>query len=367
MNEINLDQNSLKKLVQQFEEKEYDLRDVPQEQVEQFGYPSLSHSLMYKENQIPEYDLKIAEYIKTHTFDTIDSLILYISTIKSDINKLFCIFSYEALNFEFDINLYLSGKYKQESLEKIFETKKTISNGFTFFFIEMAKRVQINKEKITIKEYPNYYKNFDFNPLDPPKNVKQNHSSVYLKIDNIQFISEPTWSAGEINEKDDFVKNFNPNLFLIPLYSSICDHFPINESQNFFPFEFKFSEFLECLKVSPFEKCLKTETYPFIKLTTSNGYVAQTYSCKSPIQKVEFKIFKRNDHVFKRISIDGTTSYEVIETKIKNHKERCRFITYIVFQEEGFYEVEMYIDSFKVLNYFVNVPLKNEGSISLLL
>ena len=49
MIEINLDQNSLKKLVNEFEEKEYELTDVPQEQVEQFGYSCLSHTLMFKE------------------------------------------------------------------------------------------------------------------------------------------------------------------------------------------------------------------------------------------------------------------------------------------------------------------------------
>ena len=161
-----------------------------------------------------------------------------------------------------------------------------------------------------------------------------------------------------------FKKNFDTNFFLIPLYDTLCYHYPCEESQKFLPFKLNFADFFQCLKIHPFGRKLKTETYPFIKITANHGYVEQTYSCVSPFNNIDFKIYKKEISNFKQIqSTNGITSYEVIEKKIKNHPERCRFISYIVFQEDGFYEVEMYIDSLKVLNYFVIVPQKNEGSI----
>lgn len=248
---------------------------------------------------------------------------------------------------------------------RYFKEKKVTSEGFCHFFLEMVKLMKLDSDQITIQNYSTFAKTFDYDPLNIPGEIKQNHSCILIKINNDIFISDPTWASGQIDSNtNEFKRKYNQDLFLIPLYDTICDRYPLNESQKVLPFNFPFEDFFQSIKLSPFEKKVKTETYPFIKITANHGYISQTYSCVSPINHVYFKIYKKESQNLKQInSNDGITSYEVIEKRIKKHKDRCRFISYILFQEEGFYEVEMYIDSLKILNYFVNVPEKSEGSI----
>ena len=68
--------NDLKQLVSKFEAKEQDLKDIPKKFVSEFGYACLANALMIKEPQYPKYDeANISEYIKTHQFGNINSLI----------------------------------------------------------------------------------------------------------------------------------------------------------------------------------------------------------------------------------------------------------------------------------------------------
>lgn len=120
---------NLGKLVSKYEENDLDLMQVPKQLVDEYGYACLANALMFKEPKIPEYNLKIAEYIKNHNFETLDSLISYIKNLPNDIDKLFGIFSYTALNIEYDVKLCHSDEIRSATLEEVFKTKKAICKG----------------------------------------------------------------------------------------------------------------------------------------------------------------------------------------------------------------------------------------------
>ena len=87
--------NDLKELVFKFQENELDLSDIPQEQIDEFGYACLANSLMFKEPQIPKYHSKeLTDHIKNHHFETLESLISFIQSLEDDVDKLYSIFSY---------------------------------------------------------------------------------------------------------------------------------------------------------------------------------------------------------------------------------------------------------------------------------
>lgn len=361
MLEINED-TTLEQLVSIFEENEIDLTQVPQQFIDQYGYSSLSNALMFKVPPIPKYDFGISTYIKNHTFKTLDSLILYVQSIDNDIDKLFAIFCYAAFNISYDTEAYFTDKRSSSTLEEVFETKKAVCQGYSVFFKEMSKKVNIDSNRITIKSYSNYAKGYSYNPLNPPKDPKSNHAAVFISIDNVPFICEPTWGSGHLTREGQFEFNFKPNMFLIPIYQTLNSHFPIGKSAKLLPFNFTYEDFLKSV-ITHSDKLIKTETIPFCIFDCETGFLEQTYSCLSPIENVHFNLFLRDGENFNKLS-DDFCSFRIVQYSLKKHPDRCRFKTYITFPEIGFYKVEMFINYHCELTYYVN-SLKS-GTISLI-
>lgn len=112
----------LEQLIKKYEKNNLLLTDAPQKLVKKYGYVCLSNSLMYKTSAIPKHNSKeISNYIETHTFRTIDSLIDYINTLTTDIDKLFAIFSYASLNIRYNVKLLHTKSREVPTLEKIFK------------------------------------------------------------------------------------------------------------------------------------------------------------------------------------------------------------------------------------------------------
>ncbi|KAK8893052.1 hypothetical protein M9Y10_030311 [Tritrichomonas musculus] len=356
---------NLGKLVSKYEENDLDLMQVPKQLVDEYGYACLANALMFKEPKIPEYNLKIAEYIKNHNFETLDSLISYIKNLPNDIDKLFGIFSYTALNIEYDVKLCHSDEIRSATLEEVFKTKKAICKGYAIFYEGMAKRVGIDSNRIIIKEYSNLSKGRSFDPLNEPKEIISNHASIFVTIDEVPFISEPTWASGHLTQNEEFEFFFRPNLFLIPLFKTLCDHFPCNESQELLPFKFPFSHFFEAIKIDPFGRFIKTESNPFVNISCNSSYIEQTYSCVGPIDDITFELFIQKENGFSQIATDGLTSYETIQTKLPRHPERCRFKCYLLFPQIGLYKCDMYIDTKPTLTFYVKNHKEKEKSDSI--
>ena len=165
---------------------------------------------MFKEPVIPKYNIRIIEGFQKHNFKTLDSLISFIRKLKNNINKLFAIFVYAALNIEYDVDLFFSDiQSTMPTLEEVFNTKKAVCEGYSIFFIEMAKRVNIDSKRIHIQDYKNLAKGYSYNPLHKPSKIASNHSSVFISIDGVPFISEPTWASGHITKDNKFEINFH--------------------------------------------------------------------------------------------------------------------------------------------------------------
>lgn len=364
---LNNSLNELKELVLKFQENDLDLTDIPQAQIDEFGYACLANSLMFKEPQIPKYHSKeITSHMKNHRFDTLDSLISYIKSLDDDVDKLYSIFSYEALNIQYDTESFFKNEIKTTTLGEIFDKKIAVCSGYALFFYEMSKRVNLNANRVKVKCYSNYAKGFGFDALNPPQKVKSNHLSIFITIDGIQFISEPTWAAGHITSDHKFEWCYRPQLFLIPVYKSLCDHYPCSPSTKYLNFKLSYSQYLKSCRILSFDRSLKTESNPFVNFECSNGYVEQVYSCKGPVDWISIHLFKKNnDGSFSQVSGSGITSYQIIQKKMSKHPERTRFKTNIALQEEGTFQVKLFIESPFATEYFVNNLKKCSMSVPL--
>ncbi|KAK8891125.1 hypothetical protein M9Y10_028330 [Tritrichomonas musculus] len=356
--------DDLKNLVLTFEYENCELSSVPQEQIDFFGYACLSNSLMYKEQPIPRHDVEgITQYFRTHIFTTLDSLIFYINNLSSEIDRLFAIFAWEALNIKYDVDSLLTNEQKDYSLEEIFENKAAVSEGYSLFFCEMAKRIKINTKRIKITKYHTFSKAFGYDPLNIPTDLEPDHSSLLIKIDKIAYISDPSWAAGNLNSDNLFEWNYRPEMFLIPIVKTLCDRMPCDDIPSLLPFNFTFEDFFKSCCVSPIGIRLKTESNPFVRCECVDGYACQIYSCIAPINWIQIHLYKQdpsNKEIFTEVPNESITSYEVVQEMIPNHHDRCRFRTNIAFQEEGFYKVEIFIDGPLQISYFVNNLAKSE-------
>lgn len=116
--------NSFYNLVTKFENNKLSLADIPKKQVEYFGYACLVNSLMIKNPEMPKYHAdEINQYITTHEFNTMDSLVQYVKSLKDDVDKLFAIFSYVARNIKYDVDSYFSNDIKYTTVEETFKKK----------------------------------------------------------------------------------------------------------------------------------------------------------------------------------------------------------------------------------------------------
>ncbi|KAK8883670.1 hypothetical protein M9Y10_042767 [Tritrichomonas musculus] len=142
-------------------------------------------------------------------------------------------------------------------------------------------------------------------------------------------------------------------MFLIPIYQTLNSHFPTDKKANFLPFNFTYDDFLK----TPFnlhtDNLLKIETIPFTIFECEAGYLEQTYSCLSPVENINFKLFLKDGENFIKIS-DEFCSFCIVQNKLPRHPDRCRFKTLITFPDVGLYKVEMYINCHLALDYYVN-------------
>ena len=357
--------NKLQELVSIFENNDKELTDVPQEMIDKFGFSCLANSLMFKEPKIPKYDDKtIVEYMKTHEFPTVDSLCNYVKSLEDDINKLFAIFTWAALNIIYDMEALLSGNIRSTTLEEVFKTKKAVCSGYAVFYIEMTKRTNIDTSKIIIKNYSNLSKGYGYNHLNPPKYVKSDHASVFIEINGSKFISEPTWGAGG-TVNNEYKHNFRPEYFLIPIYRSLNDHYPCDNTEEMLPFKFPLHDYVKSCKMHLLKRNLKTESIPFVNFECKDGYLEQIYSCVGPIDFISFRLYLKKNNTFYQISEEGIIGYEIIQKRLPKHPERCRFRVSIAFPQKGFYKIEMFIDTNEAVEYYVNNLEKSSISIPL--
>ena len=342
---------ALKNLVLTYEYEERELRTIPQEEIDFFGYACLSNSLMFKEPQIPAYNQEdITKYFQTHSFNTLDSLISYINGLKNDIDKLFAIFSWEAMNIKYDVEALLTGEQRDKSLEAIFANKAAVCEGYCLFFREMVNKTNIDHRRVKVRNYYSYAKPYNYDPNNIPTEVDPNHCSLFIQIDYIPYISDPSRAAGYLTSENTFESDYNSSLFLIPLVKTINDRMPCDDF--LIPFKFTLEDFFKSCRISPVGLCLKTESNPFVQVESSDGYLSQIYSCTSPINWIQINLLKRDPfdlENFDEIECENITSYEVVQQMIPNHQDRCRIRTNISFPEEGYYRVEVFVDSIRQL------------------
>jgi hypothetical protein len=153
---------------------------------------------------------------------SIDSLVSYlIQPANDDFEKARAIYVWMAKNISYDYEAFFSGNYDDTSAANVLLKRKSICDGYSNLFMEMANKAGIMCIKIT-----GYAKGYGYKPGDIFSG-NPNHAWNAVKLDNQWYLIDVTWSAGYISDKV-FVFNFNDRYFLTSPDIFILDHFPLD-------------------------------------------------------------------------------------------------------------------------------------------
>jgi hypothetical protein len=151
-------------------------------------------------------------------------------------------------------------------LDQVFKKKKAVCSGYSLFFIEMSKR--LNVTQFGFENLDCHAKGVNWNDLSPPKKPASNHAAVVVTYNGNNFISEPTWGAGVYDVKNQkFIPRYERSTFLEPFVFGIDTHFPIGKAERFVDFPFSFNDFRRCRTRRPTEEGTKLSNSLLLRTT----------------------------------------------------------------------------------------------------
>jgi len=126
---------------------------------------------------------------------------------KSDSDKAWVIFRWIADRISYDIDAYLSGRFRDlnTSAEQVLAKRSSVCDGYVVLFSELARHAGLAVMKIS-----GYAKAYGV----PANSVfaEENHAWVLVRIDGEWRIVDPTWGAGYVAE-DRYNKKLDPLYF----------------------------------------------------------------------------------------------------------------------------------------------------------
>lgn len=154
----------------------------------------------------------------------VEELAQYLSKpAKSDFEKVRSFFVWMSSNITYDVELfrrYRPGTSMNITAEDILKQKKAVCQGYADLFIALCE-----EEGIVSKMIPGYSKGFgnrnrtDFSTAD--------HAWNAVMLDGKWYLLDATWGAGGLNEKMQYVAQFNEQFFLSDPKVFIQDHMPL--------------------------------------------------------------------------------------------------------------------------------------------
>ncbi|KAK8865114.1 hypothetical protein M9Y10_010647 [Tritrichomonas musculus] len=357
----------LRYLVKITDKKPIPYDEIPKAFRNFFTVPALSQSLnILIRLPTPINWSEVENYLNSNKFENFDSLINGIkNNFHTDIDKLYACYYYTTHNIQFEN--FLDKESKPLSIDSVFQTNKGKCGDYSRFLIQLAKKVGIRSKCIQIEYFNNFAKGRKWDPLNPPKEPRRGHGCVYINIEGEEFLSEPTWGAGTVDDEGKFTFSFKKSYFLIPFYSGLLTHFPVN---NYFTqlqhFPFSYENFIN-LNQSNIYRELSLESNPFQFNRVKNGFYEMQFSFIQANKNISCKFLHKQENEW--IKKDTKfVSFECLESDLPSHfysffpeQKRCRYRMKVFFPEKGSWIVKVYS-----INKLFTVYFEVENSIEMI-
>lgn len=140
----------------------------------------------------------------------------------NDIEKARVLYRWITENIYYDTGFTRGNLTGFVSPDSVLQKRTAVCGGYAGLYKSLSEAMGL-----TVVELDGYAKGSHYTPGDSFSGP-YNHSWIAVQIDsNWQFI-DPTWGSGYINEKREYVHQFNDYYFLVPPEELIYSHFPGN-------------------------------------------------------------------------------------------------------------------------------------------
>ncbi|WP_299120114.1 transglutaminase domain-containing protein [uncultured Tenacibaculum sp.] len=281
--------------------------------------------------------------------------------LNSDVEKFRAIYSWVSNNVKVDYPIYKKVIQNRKKLikdsislnlwnkiykEKVFKTlinkKRTICTGYAYLIKEMANIVDI--ECRIIDGYGRTVTS-NMNSLKIP-----NHSWNAVNLDGKWYLCDATWSSGYIDEKRQFIQDYNDGYFLTHPDLFNKNHYPLKKKwqlssklteNSFVEAPIVYGEIFK-YKISPL-------TPVVMKINTNKNI------------PITFKYKLLNNHFSEKISLICIYNQKEKKLNIYDFKNKDDFISFKYCPTKGGnYDVHLKINNDIVASYIINID--NEKS-----
>lgn len=207
--------------------------------------------------------------------------------------------------------IYWDRQNRKIFLKKLIKNKSTVCTGYAYLIKELCFFANIECEIIN-----GYGRTID-NNAESLELI--NHSWNAIKLNNKWYLCDATWASGYIDEKGNFIKEFNEGYFLTEPTLFNKNHIPenqIKEINEIFPLVY--SETFK-LKIDPILpstlklNCKIGEEITFSYKSLNNEYIPSLIQLKG-VKEIPFKIFdvqKKNQTTSFKYSFSNKGNYDV--------------------------------------------------------
>ena len=155
------------------------------------------------------------------TLQQLEGLIQNFTKDKPIIDQHWIIFYWIARNIEYDAVSFLNGTIPSQTVENVFNTKKSVCEGYSRLYKHLCNHIKIPCEKIS-----GYAKGFGFRDGSDTKFSKTNHAWNAVQIDEHWYLLDSTWGTGHLNTQNQFARELNTFYFLVRSEQMIYSHLP---------------------------------------------------------------------------------------------------------------------------------------------
>lgn len=337
---------------------------IPKLYQDYFSIPVLSQTLNISIKSPHVRWSKVENYFENNKFSSFYSVAEGISRefIRS-IDKLYAAYYFTAHHIKYDTRRCLQKDKETIAIETLFKIQKGICNVFCDFFIQLSKLCGLTSKKMKIVKFTNCPKKGVCLGYELPKNLKIDHSSVFIEYKGQEFICDRTFGSGYLNDDGEFIFFYNKSYFLIPFAKGMLMYYPEDLSISSFQFSYSYEQFKSLIKPNLMKELSIESTYLQLIRVEKDQY-EMYFSFIQPCKRIESDLFFLKENVWNQTESDFAF-FNCVDKDVPNHmfsmfpeKKRCRYKMTVSFPNKGLWKLKYSLIRF-FFSMFISMFVKH--------
>lgn len=166
-----------------------------------------------------------ADSTPAHVTHSVAALAGYLSGVGfDDKSRARVLYRWVTKNIDYDAEGFFSGKLRNQSVDFVLKNRLAVCQGYAQLVESIGKAMGLDIHVVT-----GWSKGYGYTPGQTFVG-QTNHAWNAVQIDGQWRLMDPTWGAGYLDERNQFVKSFQEHYLFTPPDIFIIDHLPQNSS-----------------------------------------------------------------------------------------------------------------------------------------